>query len=53
MKKVIKRILGIILLIIYIICKLGYKYRYTIMAIATMAILTLLMMYGFLHNTIY
>ena len=53
MKKVIKRILGIILLIIYIICKIVYKYRYTIMAIATMAILTLIMMYGFLYNTIY
>ena len=53
MKKVIKRILGIILLIIYIICKLVHKYRYIIMAITTMATLVLMMMYGFVHNTVY
>ena len=53
MKKTIKRILGIILLIIYIIFKFLQKYKDVIACILILAFFAYMLMYGFLHNTVY
>ena len=53
MKKTIKRILGIILLTIYIIFKFLQKYKDIIACILILAFLAYMLMYGILHNTVY
>lgn len=52
MKKAIKRILGIILLTIYIIFKILQKYKDVIACILILAFFTYVLMYGILHNTV-
>ena len=52
MKKVAKRILGIILLTIYIIFKFLQKYKDIIACILILAFFTYMLMYGVLHNTV-
>lgn len=52
MKKVVKRILGIILLIAYITFKFLQKYKDIIACILILAFFTYMLMYGVLHNTV-
>ena len=53
MKKAIKRILGIILLIIYIIFKFLQKYKDVIACILILAGFLYMLIFGILHNTVY
>ena len=53
MKKVAKRILGIILLIIYIIFKFLQKYKDIIACILVLASFLYMLIFGVLHNTVY
>lgn len=52
MKKAIKRILGIILLTIYIIFKFLQKYKDTIAFVLVLAGFLYMLMFGILHNTV-
>ncbi|MCI7206235.1 MAG: hypothetical protein MSA15_09640 [Clostridium sp.] len=52
MKKAIKRILGIILLIIYITFKFLQKYKDVIACILLLVFFEYMLMYGILHNTV-
>lgn len=52
MKKVAKRILGIILLIVYITFKFLQKYKDVIACILILTFFTYMLMYGILHNTV-
>lgn len=52
MKKVAKRILGIILLIVYITFKFLQKYKDIIACILILAFFTYMLMCGILHNTV-
>lgn len=53
MKKTIKRILGIILLIIYIIFKFLQKYKDIIAFILLLTGFLYMLIFGILHNTVY
>ena len=53
MKKATKRILGIILLIIYIIFKFLQKYKNIIAFILVLAGFLYMFIFGILHNTVY
>ena len=53
MVKLGKRILGILLLIIYIIFKFLQKYKDIIAFILLLAFLTYMLIFGVLHNTVY
>ena len=53
MKKKIKRILGIILLIIYIIFKFLQKYKDIIAFILLLTGFLYMLIFGILHNTVY
>lgn len=52
MKKATKRILGIILLIIYIIFKFLQKYKDVIACILILVFFAYMLMFGILHNTV-
>ncbi len=52
MKKVTKRILGIILLIIYITFKILQKHRNVIFGILVLASFVYILIFGILHNTV-
>lgn len=52
MKKTAKRILGIILLIIYITFKFLQKYKDVIACILILVFFAYMLMYGILHNTV-
>lgn len=51
MRKVVKRILGIILLIIYISFKFLQKHKDVIACILILVFFAYMLMYGILHNT--
>ena len=53
MKKTIKRILGIILLTIYIIFKFLQKYKDIIAFILLLTGFLYMLIFGILHNTVY
>lgn len=53
MVKLGKRILGIILLIVYITFKFLQKYKNVIACILLLAFFAYMLMYGVLHNTVY
>lgn len=53
MKKAIKRILGIILLIIYITFKFLQKHKDAITCGLILAFFTYMLIFGILHNTVY
>lgn len=52
MKKVVKRILGIILLIVYITFKFLQKYKDVIACILILACFFYMLVFGILHNTV-
>ncbi len=52
MKKVIKRILGIILLIVYITFKFLQKYKDIIAFVLVLASFLYMLIFGVLHNTV-
>ena len=53
MKKVAKRILGIILLIVYITFKFLQKHKDAIAFVLVLVFFAYMLMYGILHNTVY
>lgn len=52
MKKATKRILGIILLIVYITFKFLQKYKDVIACILILAFFSYMLIFGILHNTV-
>ena len=53
MKKVIKRTLGIVLLVAYITFKFLKKHKDTIIYILVLAGFVYMLIFGILHNTVY
>ena len=53
MKEVMKRILGILLLIIYITFKFLQKYKDIIVCILILTSFLYMLIFGVLHNTVY
>ncbi len=53
MEKIIKRILGIVLLVAYIIFNFLKKHKDTIIYILVLAGFVYMLIFGILHNTVY